>query len=146
MSRTILMSIKPIFAKQIYDGLKGYELRRKLFPILEGDRIILYETSPVKSITGEFIAGKVKELDSNEVVDLIRRGVLRGCSELDVPYVTGKRKVLVIEVKSPKVFKRPLSLDSIREIIKSFHPPRSYAIIRNEELIRVVERLAYETC
>lgn len=137
------MSIKPIFAKQIYDKVKGYELRRKLFPIFEGDHIILYETAPVKSITGEFIAGEVKELNSDKVVNLIRKGLLRGCNELDIPYVIGERKVLVIEVKSPRAFKCSLSLDDIKNIIKDFHPPRSYFVIKSKKLLRIIERLTY---
>lgn len=146
MSRIILMSIKPIFAKQIYNKLKGYELRKKLFSIHERDRIILYETFPVKSITGEFIAGEVKELFSSDVVNLIRKGVLKGCNELDIPYIIGKRKILVIEIKSPRIYKHLLSLDNIRRIVKGFHPPRSYVIVRDKKLIRAIERLAYETC
>jgi len=138
MTRIILMSIKPIFARQIYSRFKAYELRRKLFMIAEGDHILLYETAPVKSITGKFIAGHVRELSSEEVVSLIKRGLLRGCNDLDVPYVIGKRKVLVIEVKSPKTFRRPLSLDLLRKRIKGFRPPRSYIVIRDSEFIEVI--------
>ena len=138
------MSIKPIFARQIYNKVKGYELRRKLFPLVKGDRIILYETSPVKSITGEFIAGEVKELEPEEVLSLIRKGVLQGCDDLDVPYVVGRRKVLVIEVKCPKLFKHQLSLSHLRRLVKGFRPPRSYMVVKNEKLIKVIEMWSRE--
>lgn len=49
---SIVLSIKPEFAKKILDGEKKYEFRR-IVAREQVDRIYIYETSPVMSVTGE---------------------------------------------------------------------------------------------
>lgn len=58
MARTVLMSIRPGYAEKILAGLKQYELRKR-FGIRTGDRIILYASTPIKAVVGEFRAGVV---------------------------------------------------------------------------------------
>ena len=134
------MSIKPIFAKEIYEGIKKYELRRKIFGIEPFSLVILYESSPKKAITGKFIAGKVVEMNSEVVIRLINEGKIEGCTELDIPYVTGKRKILVIEVLNPKKYKRELTLSIIRSHIPKFKPPLSYMRLKNKSLLSLIKK------
>jgi predicted transcriptional regulator len=49
----VLLSIKPVFAYNIFTGKKKFEYRRTIFkePV---DRIIVYASSPVKMVIGEF--------------------------------------------------------------------------------------------
>lgn len=54
----VLMSIKPKFVKQIFEGTKLFELRKKIFR-REVKTIIIYESSPTKKIVGEFIIDKI---------------------------------------------------------------------------------------
>lgn len=49
----VLMSIKPKFVKQIFEGTKIFELRKKIFK-KEVKTVIIYESSPTKKIVGEF--------------------------------------------------------------------------------------------
>ncbi len=62
----ILMSIKPKFVKQIFEGIKLFELRKKIFR-REVKTIIIYESSPTKKIVGEFIIDKI-----NSDIDAIK--------------------------------------------------------------------------
>jgi predicted transcriptional regulator len=50
--RTILLSIKPEFVKQIFAGTKRYEFRRRL-PKEEVGKLVIYATNPVKQVMGE---------------------------------------------------------------------------------------------
>ena len=55
-----IFSIKPKHANNIYKKLKLWEFRTRLPKDLHaGDRIWLYETSPVKQITGYFMVNNV---------------------------------------------------------------------------------------
>ncbi len=55
-----LFSIKPVYAYRIFTSVKKYELRRHMgFEVRRGDRIILYVSGRVKSLMGEFTAGRV---------------------------------------------------------------------------------------
>lgn len=48
-----LLSIKPEFALQIFSGQKKFEYRRKIFKKTV-DSVIVYATSPMKLVIGEF--------------------------------------------------------------------------------------------
>lgn len=50
--KSILISIKPEYVEQIFNGSKRYEYRRRL-PNDKIDKIVIYCTAPVKSVVGE---------------------------------------------------------------------------------------------
>lgn len=51
---TVLLSIKPEFADKIFDGTKKYEYRKSIFKRTDIRKIIVYASSPVKKVIGEF--------------------------------------------------------------------------------------------
>lgn len=55
----ILLSIKPEYVQEIFDGKKYYEFRKTIFKNKEVDTVLVYSTSPVKMIVGEF---KIKSI------------------------------------------------------------------------------------
>lgn len=110
-----IFPIKPLFAAQIYSGLKKYELRRRV-RVSRGDLIVLYETAPVKALTGEFTAGEVALRPAEAVRRDIAAGLLKGCDERDLPYVGLKGLVAVIEVRTPRVYLKPITLDELRKL------------------------------
>ena len=59
MRRDAIFSIKPNMAEAIYAGRKIVELRTRV-PVEEVRRIWLYESAPVKMITGSFRPGKIE--------------------------------------------------------------------------------------
>ncbi len=50
----VLLSIKPEYAEKILHGEKKYEFRRTIFKSLSVTKIVIYATSPVRKIIGEF--------------------------------------------------------------------------------------------
>ena len=50
--KAILISIKPQYAAAIYTGIKTYELRKCQPNVEVGTPMLIYETSPIKRITG----------------------------------------------------------------------------------------------
>jgi len=56
--RVVLLSIKPKFAEEILSGVKMFELRTGS-GIESGSRVVMYVSSPVKALVGEFTAGRV---------------------------------------------------------------------------------------
>ena len=61
----VLLSIKPEYAYKIFDGSKKYEFRRSVFKDTNVKTIVVYASSPVQKVIGEF------EIDSilNESLD-----------------------------------------------------------------------------
>lgn len=54
---TVILSIKPEYALQIFEGNKKVEYRRK--PIRNAEKVIVYVTKPVGKVLGEFEIGEL---------------------------------------------------------------------------------------
>lgn len=48
--KVIVLSIKPKYAKMIYEGKKHWEFRKKAPPV--GEPMLIYESAPVSKVTG----------------------------------------------------------------------------------------------
>lgn len=104
----ILLSIKPEYAKLIYEGKKTIEYRKD-FPkyVLWGSKIFLYETAPVKRVTGFVYFNKLKKywLDTSYDTQPIHfHGVLlRGCVSWDILKKYGRgEKICAWEISTPQ--------------------------------------------
>jgi len=50
----ILLSIKPEYAEKIFAGTKKYEFRRTIFKNPDVKTVVVYASSPVQKVIGEF--------------------------------------------------------------------------------------------
>ena len=96
----VLMSIKPKFVKQIFEGIKLFELRKKIFR-REVKTIIIYESSPTKKIVGEFIIDKIISatpqkiyLDYGESLGISKNEYFKN---VDIAYAIKIKKVIKYE-------------------------------------------------
>lgn len=55
----VLLSINPPYVDKIFNGEKKFEYRRAIFKDNSVDTIVIYSTSPIKKVVGEF---KVKKI------------------------------------------------------------------------------------
>ncbi|RLE62638.1 MAG: DNA-binding protein [Thermoprotei archaeon] len=124
------MSFKPVFAYQILEGRKAFELRKKIFTIKQGDRIIMYASNPVKAIVGEFIAGEVIVGEFSTIWEYVKAIPSSGVDERDIPYIRGHKHVLAIKVVKPKKYKRAITLKDMRSLIPNWRPPLSYMRVK----------------
>lgn len=117
----ILLSIKPEFAEKILDGKKAYEFRRVIPKSREVTVVVIYASSPMQKVIGEF---KIKNILSTGLSDLWNLTSLRAGIDKDYydSYFEGKNNGHAFEVLSPKRYKRYLSLSdlNIRNAPQSF--------------------------
>ena len=50
----VLLSINPPYVDKIFNGEKKFEYRRAIFKDNSVDTIVIYSTSPIKKVVGEF--------------------------------------------------------------------------------------------
>lgn len=50
----VILSIKPYYAEKILNGEKTYELRKSIFKVPNIKTVIIYASSPISRIIGEF--------------------------------------------------------------------------------------------
>jgi predicted transcriptional regulator len=117
----VLLSIKPQFADLIFAGSKKYEFRRAIFKNPYVTRIVVYASSQVQKVIGEFEIDHILKSDVEALWGMTYKH--SGISEQYFKdYFTGKIQGFAIAVKNPKLYRSP---KCIRKDYKAF-PPQSF--------------------
>jgi len=123
----VLLSIKPEFAEKIFNGTKKYEFRRTLFKNKNIDSIIVYVSSPVKKVIGEFLIDKILEEDILELWEKTKR--YSGIDEnYYFNYFKGKQKGYAIKIKRALRYKHLLDIKTFFGV----NPPQSFLYIQKK--------------
>ena len=61
----VLLSIKPEFAKLIFEGIKKFEFRRTIFKNQTVKTVVVYASSPIQRVIGEFEIETILKADLN---------------------------------------------------------------------------------
>ena len=105
---TMLLSIKPEYAKSILEGKKKFEFR-KIRCHKDVRRIILYATFPLKSVVGEAEIEEVLQDTPSEIWKVTRdkAGITKKFYDA---YYKGKKKAVAYRLKNVKTYSTPRSL------------------------------------
>ena len=122
--RAAIFSLWSRYAEAIWSGEKRFEFRRRRIGITSGDRILVYETAPISSVTGEFIAGAIIAGIPGEVRRRAGAGAGPGLDE----YFAGAEIASGIRIVAPMHYVRPKPLSDFGLA----HPPLSYTFLRTE--------------
>ena len=127
MRKIVLLSIKPDFAEKILCGEKRFEFRRALFRDETVRRVIVYASSPVCRVVGEFDVEDILSMPMHALWRKTRQE--SGVSwQLFSEYFKGKRECHAIKVANPVRYKEPVPL---REAVGLECPPQSFAYVEN---------------
>lgn len=117
----IILSIKPEFANKIFEGTKKFEFRRSIFKNPKVKKIVVYASSPIQKIIGEFDIGYILIHDLDTLWHKTKSHA--GISEdYFFEYFIDKGLGYAIKIKSPKLYKEPRC---IRQDYNLF-PPQSF--------------------
>ncbi|MBC8438180.1 MAG: ASCH domain-containing protein [Deltaproteobacteria bacterium] len=120
----VLLSIKPKYAELILEGEKKYEFRRAIFKNPSVKKVIIYASSPISKVIGEFEIEDILSLKLSELWThtMEHSGIDK---EFYDSYFSGKDIGHAIKVKSAKRYKKQKEL-------KEFdinYAPQSFAYI-----------------
>ncbi|WP_443739599.1 ASCH domain-containing protein [Treponema sp.] len=106
---SILLSIKPEYAEKIFAGIKTYEYRRKIFKDGSVKTVVVYVTSPIKKIIGEFSIEKVLSDTPQNIWKQTKdnSGITK---EFYDKYFHNRDKAYAIKIKSVNKYKKPMEL------------------------------------
>ena len=124
-----LLSIKPEYADLIFSGEKRFEYRKKVFSKEEIKRIVVYASSPLKKLIGEFEIGKIIR-DTPESIwrkTADHAGIER---KNFFKYFEGKNEGYAISIKRIIRYKTPINP---KTVFPGFVPPQSFRYIRQNE-------------
>jgi predicted transcriptional regulator len=121
----VLLSVKPQFANLIFDGDKKFEFRKSIFR-KSVKRILVYASSPVQQVIGEFTIHKVLYDKLPELWEQTREHA--GISEeVFYSYFAQKDAGYAIAIKKVIRYKEPKTLAEFSDC----RPPQSFAYIFN---------------
>ncbi len=117
----VLLSIKPEFAEKIFEGTKLFEFRRAIFKNRNVKKVVVYASSPVKKVIGEFeidgiIRSNIDEL-WNQTQD--HSGITK---EYFYQYFSNREEGFAIKIKNQKRYQKPKCLKQDFNLI----PPQSF--------------------
>src|SRR5258705_12548883 len=101
---TVVLSIKPEFANKIFAGTKKYEFRRVIFKNTKVKKVVVYSSSPVQKVIGEFEIEYILNHDLNTLWHLTKNdsGI---SSAYFFEYFGDKKYGFAIKIKKTKLYK-----------------------------------------
>ena len=124
----VLLSIKPNFVAEIFNGSKRYEFRKALYKRRDLKTIVVYSSSPVCRLVGEI---EVEDVLCDNPEDLWNRTKSAAGISKDyfLNYFAGRNLAYAIKIKAFHPYKRPLKL---REKYPGITPPQSFCYVESE--------------
>jgi predicted transcriptional regulator len=122
----VLLSIKPEFADKIFDGTKAYEFRKSIFKNTAIKKIVVYSSSPVKKVIGEF---EIEDILIHDPITLWNKTKeSAGISEdFFFKYFNDKTEGYAIKIKNIKRYKKPKCIRADFNLA----PPQSFAYLNS---------------
>lgn len=121
----VLLAIKEEFATKIFDGTKKYEFRKTIFKDERVTTIVVYVSSPVQKVIGEFQIDRVYKDDPERIWERTKEhsGITKAFFDL---YFADRSNAFAIKIKKTKRYKRPKELKGDFNI---FFAPQSYVYL-----------------
>ncbi len=117
----VLLSIKPEFAFKIFEGKKKFEFRKVIFKNPNVKTVVVYASSPIQRVIGEFEIDNILSSDPTEIWRLTKK--YSGISEdFFNEYFADREIAHAIKIKNTKKYKQPLHLKENFNVL----PPQSY--------------------
>lgn len=135
MSRVLLLSVRPRFAKGLLGGTKTAEVRRRFPDVAEGTTVVIYSSSPEKAVLGSM---RVRALVRSTATGIWRdyeKAIAIDQSELS-DYLDGARECSVIELDNPTIWPQPVSLDVMRRALR-IEPSQSFRYLTSRQLAKL---------
>lgn len=141
LSRALLLSIKPAFARAILDGRKTAEVRRRFPSVPEGTEIFLYSSSPERAVLGTVTLRRTIQIDPGEVWGQYASKIVIDRGALEA-YLRGATSSTILEVEHPDAWPNPMSLARLRSLL-SLEPPQSFRYLASSQ-VAVMQQQAHD--
>ncbi len=146
-SNILLLSIRPEYAKKIFEGNKKVELRRVRTRLNKGDLVLVYASSPQKALLGSFEVDRILQIpiqklpeDLNKIWKRVAKKAEISREQFDI-YYAGASLCVCIFFKNVRLLPHPVNLTRLRQEFSDFRPPQSYHYLTEVEL-KIIENIA----
>jgi predicted transcriptional regulator len=129
----LFISVKPEFAEKIISKEKKIELRKVKPNVTVGDYVIIYASSPIKSIIGFGMIQKIIETTPKQMWETYSSLLGIDKSRFD-DYYYGKKMAIGIKIKKIQQI-TPIHLEDLRNVTPNFQPPQIYRYVSNMDMM-----------
>lgn len=121
----VILSIKPEFAEKIFNGSKKFEFRRRIYKNKQIKTVVVYASSPISKVIGEFEIEDVihDELNSLWQTTSEHSGISR---DYYFDYFKGTEMGFAIAVRKAELYDEPVCIKETFGI----KPPQSFAYVQ----------------
>jgi predicted transcriptional regulator len=117
----VLLSIKPEYALKIFEGKKKFEFRKSIFKKPDIKIVVVYASSPMQLVIGEFEIDDIVSLEPNQLWEETKE--FSGISkEFFFEYFAERDVAHAIKIKKTRKYRKPLCLRQDFNLT----PPQSY--------------------
>lgn len=130
---SILLSIRPEYAKKIFNCTKTVELRRVRPRLLnKGDLVVIYVSSPKQAVVGSFKVDSIVEKPTPDLWEEVKdiAGISR---EEFYDYYKGVKVGVGIFFKDFRRFSQPVELHRLRNKLPDLKPPQSFRYLTDRQ-------------
>lgn len=122
---TVLLSIKPEFAEKIFNGTKKFEFRKSIFKNTDVQKVVVYASSPVQRVIGEFTIDTILNDDIDTIWEQTARyaGITR---DFYLSYFAHKEKAYAIKIRKTKRYAKARRLSDYNLQVA----PQSFAYVQ----------------
>jgi len=118
----VVLSIKPEFAFKIFDGSKRFEFRKSIFKNPSVKQVIVYASSPVQQVIGEFEIEEILKYEKSLLWEMTKKE--SGITEdFFFQYFKEKENGYAIRIKNTITYDSPRCLKEDYNL----SPPQSFA-------------------
>ena len=135
--RALLLSLRPRYARLLLDGTKTVELRRVRPAAQDGMLVLLYASSPTRTLVG---TARVVEVEAASLEAVWRHhgpdaAITR--EEFDA-YFVGVETAVAITLASIQPLQRPRPLKDLRDRVAGFRPPQSFRYLDRGQVAALI--------
>ena len=130
----MVMSIMSYYARQIFDGTKGFEFRKS--PLKEGDlnkEIYIYSAKDDKAFVGTFKVSEVLCGNTKEILKQTEYDKRDDGWEIVKYFGENNSKCYALKIYDVKKFSKPVTLAELRKVNANIRLPQYFAYINESD-------------
>ena len=132
ISRPIIISIKPEFAKLIKNKEKIVEIRKQILKEMgKGIKVYIYESSPTRKIIGYFFIEKISCGTPKKLWEKSKIKIAISKQEFN-KYCETHDKIYGIYIEALHLYNKGIEIDYLKKKISKWYPPQNMSYCSNQ--------------
>jgi predicted transcriptional regulator len=136
LKQTLLLSIHPEHAENIFSGIKKAELRKVRPRLSKGDHVYVYVSSPRKELIGAFEVSHIISDNPNSLWHQVKEYAALTKERFNEYYHNASMGYAIV-IEKIWLLNNSISLEQLRRKLPGFCPPQGYRYLKKSDIQRI---------